>query len=102
MSAPAENPTSVVFVAEDGTEVIVGSVDASRPDLALVDALARLQLAARRRGWLMRLRGVTIELRGLLELVGLAEALGLEARGQPELREQLGIDEVMQSRYPPV
>ena len=102
MSAPADSSTTVVFVVDDGTEVVVGSLDASRPDLALVDALARLQLAARHRGWLLRLRDVTVELRGLLELVGLADALGVEPGRKPELREQLAVDEVMQPRDPPV
>jgi anti-anti-sigma regulatory factor len=56
--------------------------------LATVEALARLQLAARRRGYELRLRGLSRELRALIELVGLTEVLGVEARRQPEEREQ--------------
>ena len=41
--------------------------------LCAVDALARLQLAARRRGAEIRLRGVRAELAGLLDLAGLGE-----------------------------
>ncbi len=56
--------------------------------LATVEALARLQLALRRRGYELRLRGLSRELRALIELVGLTEVLGVEARRQPEEREQ--------------
>jgi ABC-type transporter Mla MlaB component len=57
--------------------VVVLDVDASglRADLAVVDCLARLQLAARRSGCELRLLHADPELRGLLDLVGLAEVL---------------------------
>ncbi len=42
-------------------------------DLEAVDALARLQLAATRRGVRLRLRHPSSDLRDLLNLVGLAE-----------------------------
>jgi hypothetical protein len=84
------------------TDRIVGRVDARRPDLALVEALARLQLGARRRGERLRLGNVSDELRGLLELVGLADVLALEPRREPEELEQLRVDEVVQPRDPPV
>jgi anti-anti-sigma regulatory factor len=93
--------TTVMIVVDDGTEVVVGRVDARRPDLALVDALVRLQLTARRRGWLMRVRDVSEELRSLLEFVGLAEVLALEPRREPELGEELGVQEVVQPDDPP-
>ncbi|NYE42581.1 ABC-type transporter Mla MlaB component [Streptomyces fulvorobeus] len=52
----------------------VGAVD--RPDLALVEAVARLGLVARRAGGReLRLRNVPPGLRALLELTGLTEAL---------------------------
>ncbi len=52
-------------------------------DLETVDALARLQLAARRRGTRVRLLGASRHLRELLELVGLWEAFRLdEATGR--------------------
>ncbi|MGW8885050.1 STAS domain-containing protein [Streptomyces sp. NPDC055749] len=51
------------------------------PDLALVEAVARLGLIARRAGGRgLRLRNVPPELRSLLDLVGLADAVGLEDR----------------------
>jgi anti-anti-sigma regulatory factor len=63
----------------------VGSVPA---DAATVDALARLQLCARRRGLDIRLRGASGELRDLLALCGLGDVLRVEAGGQAEEREQ--------------
>jgi ABC-type transporter Mla MlaB component len=44
-------------------------------DAVTVDALARLQLAARRRGCQIRLRGASRALRDLVELMGLADVL---------------------------
>ena len=69
---------------------------APRIDLALVDALMRRQLDARRRGRTVRLTNVPDELRALLELLGLDEVLALEPRGEAELGEELRVDEVMQ------
>lgn len=64
------------------------------PGLSTIDALARLQLAARRLGLELRLRRVSDELRELVGLCGLDEVLGVEPGGQPEEREQrLGIEE---------
>jgi hypothetical protein len=59
-------------------------------DLASADRLARLQLAARRLGMDVRLRRPRAELRALLTLIGLAEALGVEPVGQAEQREDPG------------
>jgi STAS domain len=98
---PGETPTTVLLVADDGTEVVVDRVDTRRPDLGLVDFLAGMQLSARRRGWRVAVRAPSRELEGLLELVGLAGELGLEARREPELREALGIEEVAEPGDPP-
>lgn len=63
-------------------------------DATTVDALARLQLTARRLGRQVRLRDAGSELQGLLALMGLSDVLpcgagsGLEPRGQAEEREQ--------------
>jgi hypothetical protein len=66
----------------------------STVSLATVEALARLQLAARRKGLDLRLHVVSRELRDLIELAGLMQALGVEPRRQPEEREQrVGIEE---------
>jgi anti-anti-sigma regulatory factor len=57
-------------------------------DLATIDALARLHLAARRAGLELRLRNVSAELRELLAFVGLDDVLRVEPRGQAEEREE--------------
>jgi ABC-type transporter Mla MlaB component len=44
-------------------------------DAVTVDALARLQLAARRYGCVVRLRGASPELRALVDFMGLTEVL---------------------------
>lgn len=54
-----------------------------RPDLALVEVLARLGLVARRAGGVeLRLCNVPGELRALLDLVGLADVVGLGGTDQ--------------------
>ncbi|MGH2672553.1 MAG: STAS domain-containing protein [Actinomycetota bacterium] len=69
----------------------VGAMD---PDAVTVEALARLQLVARRMGRRVRFTGAPPELQRLLCLSGLDEVLpcggtsGLEPSGQAEEREQ--------------
>jgi hypothetical protein len=71
-------------------------------DLATIEALARLQLAARRLGLELRLREVPEELRELIAFVGLSGVLGVEPRRQPEEREQrLGVEEEGELVEPP-
>jgi len=96
------------MIATGEPDVVVARMDARAPDLALVDALMRWALVARRRGCELRLGDVPGDLRALLDLVGLSEVLRLDDAGsvdgllepgrQPELREQLGEDEVVQPR----
>ena len=57
-------------------------------DAATIDALARLQLAAKRAGCRLRLCNATTELFELLLFAGLAEALGVEPGRKPEEREE--------------
>ena len=90
-----------VLIVNADTDEVLGYVDASRPDLALVESLARMQLRARRRGERVRLRNVSDDLRGLLELVGLTDVLAVEAEREPELREEVRVDEVVQPGDPP-
>ncbi len=67
-----------------------------RPDLAVVDGLARLTLAARRSGYSIRLRDVGEDLSELLDLVGLREVVsGVEAGGQAEEGEQVRVEKVV-------
>jgi hypothetical protein len=71
-------------------------------DLATIDALARLQLAARRAGIDLRVH-LSSELRELLVFVGLDDVLRVEPRRQPEEREQrLGVEEERQLGDPPL
>jgi len=69
-------------------------------DAGTVDAIARVALGARRLGSPIRLRDASAELRGLLDLMGLADVVpceggsALEARREPEEREELrGVEE---------
>ena len=63
-------------------------VRALRADVAAVDALARLQLAARQAGFEFRLLHASAELTCLIELTGLGAVLRVEPGGQSEEREQ--------------
>jgi ABC-type transporter Mla MlaB component len=56
-------------------DVAYCDVDGVEPDAVTVDALARLQLAARRSACQVRLRGASEELRALVAFMGLAEVL---------------------------
>jgi ABC-type transporter Mla MlaB component len=95
-----------VVATSDGSRVIVVAVEGlERADLAVVDALARLQLAARRLGCSIRLRNANAELRALLDLVGLADVvpdavLPLEAPREAEGGKQLGVEEMVQPGDP--
>jgi STAS domain len=76
--------------------VIVCDVSAiTEPDDATVDALARLQLEARRLGASIELQHASARLIDLLVLVGLDDVLplGVAVHGQVEEGEVVGIDE---------
>ena len=71
-----------------------------RPDAVTIDALARLQLTARRLGRAVELRRACVELVELVRLAGLHDVLphggvsGAEPRREPEQREQArGVEE---------
>jgi hypothetical protein len=71
-----ERPRAVVVLLRDGQEVLLGPVYApDRCDLGFVDGLLRVQLAARRFGWCIKLREVRPDLRELVDLVGLTTDL---------------------------
>ena len=73
---------------------IVCDVGSLAPDAVTIDALARLQLTARRLGGEVRLRHASSELQELLDFVGLRAVLRVEAGWQPEEREQrVGVEE---------
>lgn len=94
----------IVLVAGD-VELVVARLAGERPDLALVDTLARLQLSARRLGWSIRLCGPDAWLCELLDLVGLADVVRvagspLQAGRETEGGEQLGVEEVLDGGDP--
>lgn len=104
MDAGEGSRAVVVLVAGD-VELVVGRLAGVRPDLALVDALARLQLAARRLGWSIRLCGPDARLCELLDLAGLTDVVRvagspLQAGWEAEGGEQLGVEEVVDGGDP--
>ncbi|MEV0323998.1 STAS domain-containing protein [Streptomyces sp. NPDC050658] len=85
-----------------GADVLVCDVaGVGPPVLAAVDALARLQLTARRAGGRIRLRDPAPHLTELLDLVGLP--FDVEVGRQAEQREPTGrVQEAVEARDPPV
>ena len=77
--APADLPglSHRVCALLQGSRAGVALCDVSgvAPDAVTVDALARLQLAARRHGCRVRLRGASLELLELVEFMGLRDVL---------------------------
>jgi ABC-type transporter Mla MlaB component len=89
-----------VRVLLEGTdaELVVCDVGAVvHPNVCTVDALARLQLMARRLGRQVRLRHASSELQELLTFVGLSDVLPLSA-GLPLGRRSWQTEEREQSR----
>ncbi len=78
-SVPRPEGDAIVVLAVGGTEVISWPLaGSSRPDLAVIDALARLALAARRLGGGITVRDAGPELLGLIQFVGLEDVLVVE------------------------
>jgi hypothetical protein len=75
-------------MAEPRPSRVLCDVRALAPDALTIDVLARLQLAARRAGQEVALRGASLELLELLELFGVTGVLRVEVGGQPEEREE--------------
>jgi len=80
--------------AEVGTWSLMGQ---PKVDLALVEEVARWQLAARRMGCTIQLRDAAPALIELLEFVGL-----VQGGGPPECGEQIGVEEAVESGDPAV
>jgi hypothetical protein len=90
----------MVVLVCGGREVAGWSLEGrERPGLAVVDELARLQLAARRVGCEIRVWNACPELCELLDLAGLAGVITgvcgsvVQVRGEAEGGEQVGVDE---------
>jgi hypothetical protein len=81
----------IVFVGPTGSEVAAWVIEGpDPPDLAVVEAVARLQLLARRYGGCIELQELNADLAMLLEFVGLAGELGREPEGGEDA---LGVEE---------
>ncbi|MGH2819966.1 MAG: STAS domain-containing protein [Actinomycetota bacterium] len=82
------------LLEDSDADLVVYDVRTLDPDVATLEALARLQLTARRLGRRVRLSHASGELQDLLALAGLCDVVGLcgrlrfEPRGQAEQREQ--------------
>ena len=63
------------LIDKTGADVALCDVSKIDPDAVSVDALARLQVAARRRGCQARLRGASSELLDLVAFTGLRDVL---------------------------
>jgi ABC-type transporter Mla MlaB component len=94
-----------------GHEVVCDVARLTRPDAVVVDGLARLQLAARRSGSRVVLRGASQHLQSLLALTGLTDVVpvcpeqsgsGGEVVGEAEVREEPGVEEVRDPDDPPL
>jgi ABC-type transporter Mla MlaB component len=68
----------VLLLDRDSDLVVCDLVELDQRDAVAVDALARLQLTARRLGCTIRLRHADREVRGLVVLMGLCDALPLD------------------------
>ena len=85
----------MVEVVDDGVTVATVRIDGDVPGLFLVDAVARLALAARRLGW--RVRVADRDLGELLDLAGVR----LDPGREPERREEPFVEVVVQPHDPP-
>jgi hypothetical protein len=94
----------VVLISGDAATVCGGLASDDRIDLTMVNELARLQLAARRLGCTIVLRGVGVRLAELLDFAGLTDILptdhGGEVGGKSEAGEQGGVEEGMEPGDP--
>jgi hypothetical protein len=75
---------SVLSMTAPRAKTIVCDAGGLPPHAGTVDALARLQLGARRCGVEIRLRDASTELQELIELVGLSDVLRVEPGRKPE------------------
>jgi hypothetical protein len=92
---------AVLDVVDGAGVVATVRIEGSRaPDAFVLDAVARLALAAGRLGWSVRLRDPAQTLAEVVALAGLGDVLRGEPRGQAERREQGCVEEVVQPDEP--
>lgn len=92
------DPPAVIVLQCDGRGIVLGPLAIpDRCDIGLVERILRLQLSARRMGWSIRLVDVPLELRELVEFVGLAadligDGVGDESTPEPTQPAQLSMN----------
>ncbi len=97
---PGGDRAAKLVLVRDDAEVASWALKRRRADLAAVDELARLALAAKRLGCSIRLREPCAELLALLDLAGLNDAFGVagnpgQVAGEAEGGEEPRIEEVV-------
>jgi hypothetical protein len=104
---PRQPATTTVVLMRGDEEVAEWTVACDGPpDLAVIDQLARWQLAARRLGCTIRLRRPSRQLGELLDLSGLAEVVAcvgglvVEVGGEAEGAEEVGVEEAVEPGDP--
>jgi len=91
-----------VLLETSGAEVAVCDVGALAADAAAIDAICRIQLAVRRAGRRLVLRGAADDLLDLLAFVGVAGVLGIEPWWQSEQwKQRVGVEEERELGDPP-
>lgn len=66
-----DQPYAVIEVVDGDAPIATLAITGDVPDLFVVDALSRLELAARRLGWSVRVREPSVSLSAALALSGL-------------------------------
>jgi ABC-type transporter Mla MlaB component len=84
---PALCDRACTLVRESGADTVECDVRGAGCDAVTVDALARLQLTARRSGFRMELRGACPTLVALLDFMGLSEVLANAAGAMSFVRD---------------
>ena len=91
-----------MLLETSGADIALCDVTELPANAAAVDAVARIQLAARRMGRRLVLREAADDLLDLLAFVGVAGALGIEPWRQAEEREERGgVEEERELGDPP-
>jgi hypothetical protein len=93
----------ITVIGPDGEELEEWTLSGpGRPDLAVVDLLARVRLLCGRDGRAVVVGELSAALVELLELAGLRGEVGGQVVGQPEEREDpLGVEEEVEGTDPP-
>jgi anti-anti-sigma regulatory factor len=97
----------IALEASDAAFVICDVCSLTSPDAVTIDALARLQLTARRLGCQLQLRHASPQLVALIAFMGLSGVVQLSAASRlraetEERKERIGVEERVQRHDPAV